>query len=179
MTTKSNFRNDLNTGAKAEQKVAAFLRTCTGVTSVTIPAAKKTGKERRDYERVNGDLLVHKDDKRLRFEVKSDGSMNKTGNLFLETLSDDGSRTGRETIGWFDNPDAQYEWFVFYNRANPYKSIIVKRIELKKWVDANRKSFALVAMKYNQTQANRSWGLLVPYAKLVSEVPSAKHLPIM
>ena len=110
----------------------------------------------------------------LYFELKTDSSAVRTGNLFLETFSDDGSRTGNTTFGWMTKPapDCQITHFLFNLKGRESKSVIVRYKDLHEWFKENRYRFPEVKMVYDQKQSNRSRGVIVPIASMVSEIQS-------
>ena len=168
-----SFQQSLENGTKAEIVFYNYYQDKVN-TIRRIGSTLNNKKNLASLQRVAGDLRVTtKEDKIVRFEVKADSSAHRTGNLFLETLSDNGSRTGRQTIGWFDNAMAQYDYFVWhFVKSN--QLFMVKRQELKDYISRIRTSLRTVPMVYDQAQWNRSEGLLVKYQMVLDNCPSAK-----
>ena len=166
------FKNDLDEGKVGEEIVKGFLEESGQFSSVRlIGSTLKKSKEHRDLQRKAGDIRCKRQDGSVvRFEVKRDKSANRTGNLFLERYSDNGSRTGKKTIGWFCNDEAQYDYYALVVVGKG--TLFVKREELKDLVDTVKPR--VLDMSYNQTQWNRSDGYIVKMTQVLSFCPSAK-----
>ena len=169
------FSEDLIQGREGERVVREYLRNTNPEAKVLDVFPELVGETCiRTAQQKYGDIQITQKGQTEYVEVKTDKSAQKYGNLFLETLSDDGSRTGKETVGWFHNPEACYDWFVF--NCIGRTSIVVRRDELKEWAD--KADLKLKPMTYNQQQYNRSWGLIAPIKRVLAEVPSAKEIQL-
>ena len=160
-----SFQRDLALSKIAETLVSEWLLKAPNIISVKSTTEGVEDRQKViEIERVQGDLeLVLTDRDTEYLEVKRDAVATHTGNLFLENMSDTGERTGNETIGWFDNPDATYDWFAF---VVPTKgTLIMKREILKRYVDSLSNP-RILAMRSNEDQPNRSTGYVVPIADI-------------
>lgn len=173
-----SFHKDLSRAKKDELRCAEYIESCATVESVRntedmTDYSVITSKERRAHQLQYGDLEVSLSDGTKSYvEVKSDRSAIKYKNLFLETLSDNGERTGNVTLGWFDNPDCQFDRYLF--DLVGIGMLFVNRKDLKDFIESVRGELVTKAMNYNQSQANRSEGLVIKYQRIVDECPSAK-----
>ena len=170
----SEFKKDLKLANRAEVFIQEYLNNRDDIkTTRLIASTLKDAMNKRAIQRIAGDIRATTNDGRVfRFEVKRDKSAFKTNNLFLERMSDNGERSGRETIGWFCNPDAGYDYYVFVlvNKG----TLFVKAEELKRLVDKIKPR--IVSMSYNQTQWNRSDGYLVKIPTVLAQCKSAKMI---
>lgn len=164
-----NFNKSLKNAKRTEQLVMDYLRP--SVKHIREIGKDLTGVKRRNLERVAGDIrLLTNKNEIIRIEVKRDASAYRTGNLFLERYSDNGERSGKTTVGWFNNEDAKYTHyaFVLLNKG----TVIVSRQELKELVKRVRPR--VVSMKYDMDQWNRSDGYLVKINQVLNECKSSK-----
>lgn len=124
----------------------------------------------RDIQRISGDLLLTYRERDYFYEVKHDFAAAKYGNLFLETLSDTGERTGRETVGWFRNPESKIHYYVFV--VGNYEQIIhINANLLKLYVSKQNFQERTISNPTLVKQYNRSRGILCPIQKLCIDLP--------
>lgn len=151
------FKQDLSEAVKAEVEIKKYL-TPRYAHVRGVGESLTNGKNKMKLERMAGDIRCKKDDGTIvRIEVKRDKSAARTGNLFLERWSDNGTRTGKQTVGWFCNTEAKYDYFAFMVVGQG--TIFVKKDELRELVETVKPR--VLDMTYNKTQMNRSDGYIV------------------
>ena len=171
---------DLNAGQQQEQIVCDILvgrYNCRKATRTDVVFAHKMTSRNQimKYQRMYGDIVAKDVFDGLHYiELKTDGSAYRTGNLFLETFSDTGERTGNVTDGWMRAQDSncRITHYIFKLKHRESHSIIVRYPDLVEWYNNNQDRFRTVGMSYDQEQKNRSTGLLAPINVVLKEIPS-------
>ena len=172
-----SFHRDLKIGHAAEEIVISHYHQKPNVASVD-PVEETEDMSIMEMQRLYGDIEIQYQEGDIEFvEVKSDNSMSTTGNLFLEILSDDGSRTGNKTLGWFHRP-CNIHTYVFYNRVNPSESVSVPLKVLKDYVDTREHELRTVGLMCNPGQPNRSQGILVKHSEVVRDLEDAIYVDL-
>lgn len=165
------FKTDLEEGKVGEDVVKKYLEDTEQFTSVRKIGGEMRGRKIRDLQRVAGDIRCKRHDGSvMRVEVKRDKGAQRTGNLFLERYSDNGSRTGKQTVGWFCNDESKYDYYAFVLVGKG--TLFVKKDELKTLVNTVKPR--VVDMMYDQKQMNRSDGYIVKITQVMSFCSSAK-----
>ncbi len=92
----ANFRKSLIEGKKSESYVSDLL-TQRGwtVTDVTLD---------QEYWKKDIDLIIEREGEKRTVEIKCDNNINRTGNIFVETMTN----IARGTLGWFKITEAEY-----------------------------------------------------------------------
>lgn len=113
------------------------------------------------YWKKDIDLLVEQDGKNFSVEVKWDRVISRTGNLFIEMLSD----IDRNKAGWFMFCEADY---LYYGDAVNKKYYIFDFPKLKKYVLENKQKFTerCAADFHNGEIRKRSCGYIIPVEEL-------------
>lgn len=118
--------------------------------------------ENKEWQESDVDLLVYKNNKLVhKIEVKTDEKALETGNVFIETKSN-------QSLGWVWKTEADYIYIVIPN----IKIYVLYKDEFVAWFRENMYRYQSASSKTTDKYGNflyHTWGRLVPMSILDSQ----------
>jgi hypothetical protein len=142
------FKNSLELGKTGEAQLDDFfIKKGWSIEYVTLEQERKRGVDR---------IIILPDKSRITVEYKTDIKTTKTGNVFLETLSN--SKTGKE--GWLKTSQAQ--WLIYYRMD-------VKLAALFNLADLKLLDYSSYSVKKAINDGYYSEGIIVPWKDFITK----------
>ena len=162
------YKRDKKLGDEGEKLVLNWLREKEGVTNI-----RDVSKDPQ-YQKKDIDILFTENGSEKQIDVKCDTMVDKTGNVFMEIISNN----KKYTPGNFIYSEAQYFYYVF---SETKRLLVLPLKETRDYVFKHSESFKIGRCNnygYNGEVLYTSLGRLVPYNKILSNLPGAYLLPI-
>lgn len=128
------------------------------------------------YQRIDVDILAYKDNlnDEVKIEVKNDGMISNTGNLFIELITD----LDKSRLGWFNITGADY---IYYRDRVNKQVYILPLNNLKDFIESHKSNLELrCANDYRKdgTISKVSSGYLIPIRDYLSDYPNTEIIHI-
>lgn len=128
------------------------------------------------YWKIDVDILAYRDciENELKIEVKNDGTISRTGNLFIELFTD----LDKSKLGWFNITAADY---IYYRDKINEKVYVLPLNSLRDFIEAHKSTLTLkCANDYRKdgTISKVSSGYIIPIEEYLSEYPNTEIIYI-
>lgn len=126
MSTNATWKEKCTIGEIGEQWFYDYVTKKQGFTTIPTGKDKYLGIEKK----IDFICLHPKKDKVLRWEIKTDARMSKTGNMFVENFDDKANKS----LGWLHTTESNYMCYIDYTNKKMY---FFEVAALREYVDSH------------------------------------------